>query len=68
MHDVFPDARDFYWQNGYGAFSVSTSHIPAVSKYIANQEQHHKKRSFRDELIEMLRINRIEFDEKYLWK
>ena len=68
MHDVFPDARDFYWQNGYGAFSVSTSHIPAVSKYIANQEQHHKKRSFRDEFIEMLRINRIEFDEKYLWK
>ena len=59
---------DFYWQNGYGAFSVSSSQIPAVSTYIANQERHHKKRSFRDEFIEMLRAHKVEFDEKYLWK
>jgi putative transposase len=68
MHDVFPDAKDFYWQNGYGAFTVSASQTPAVSNYIANQEWHHKNRSFRDEFIDLLRVNAIEFDEKYLWK
>ena len=67
MHDVFPDAKDFSWQKGYGAFTVSTSLVPAVSAYIANQEQHHKKRSFRDEFIEMLRVNEVEFDERFLW-
>ena len=68
MHDVFPDARDFYWQNGYGAFTVSTSQVTAVSRYIANQERHHAKRSFREEFIEMLRVNEIGFDEKFLWR
>jgi len=68
MHDVFPDARDFYWQNGYGAFTVSTSQVPAISSYIANQEKHHKRLTFRDEFILMLRKNQVEFDEKYLWK
>jgi putative transposase len=68
MHDVFPDARDFYWQKGYGAFTVSTSQVAAVSRYIANQEQHHKRRSFREEFVEMLRVNAIEFDEKFLWR
>jgi putative transposase len=67
MHDVFPDARDFYWQKGYGAFSVSMSQVAAVSRYIANQERHHKRQSFRDEFVGMLRVNEIEFDEKYLW-
>jgi putative transposase len=68
MHEVFPDARDFYWQNGYGAFSVSSSQVSAVSNYIGNQERHHKKQSFRDEFIELLRAHKVEFDEKYLWK
>jgi REP element-mobilizing transposase RayT len=68
MHDVFPDAKNFSWQNGYGAFSVSASQVPAVARYIENQEKHHAKRSFRDEFIEILRANEIEFDEKYLWK
>jgi putative transposase len=67
MHDVFPDAKDFYWQKGYGAFTVSTSQVPAVSSYIARQEQHHKKRTFREEFIGMLRVNEIAFDEKFLW-
>jgi putative transposase len=67
MHDVFPDARDFYWQKGYGAFTVSMSQVPLVSAYIANQERHHAKRSFRDEFVEMLRVNEIDFDEKFLW-
>ena len=67
MHDVFPDAINFSWQKGYGAFTVSTSLVPAVSAYIANQEQHHKKKSFREEFVEMLRVNEVEFDERYLW-
>jgi putative transposase len=68
MHDVFPDAKGFAWQHGYGAFTVSASQVPAVSNYIANQERHHKTRSFRDEFIEILTKNEIEFDEKYLWR
>jgi REP element-mobilizing transposase RayT len=68
MHDVFPDAKDFAWQHGYGAFTVSASQVRAVSRYIADQERHHRNRSFRDEFVEILRIHEIEFDEKYLWK
>ena len=68
MHDVFPEAKDFSWQNGYGAFTVSASQIKAVSKYIAEQEIHHHKRSFEDEFTQLLRVNEIEFNEQYLWK
>ena len=67
MHEVFPEAKDFAWQNGYGAFTVSASQVERVRSYIANQQAHHQKRSFRDEFIRLLRANRIEFDEKYLW-
>ena len=58
--------RGFSWQAGYAAFSVSESQIPAVRAYIRNQEAHHKKASFRDELIVLLRKNGIRFEEKYL--
>lgn len=67
MHDVFPELKDFSWQNGYGAFTVSASQIERVRQYIANQEEHHKKvGTFRDEFIKLLRANEIEFEEKYL--
>ena len=49
VHDTFPDMRDFWWQGGYGAFTVSHSNIDAVKAYIANQREHHKKRDFKDE-------------------
>ena len=68
MHDVFPEAQDFAWQNGYGAFTVSASQIDVVRRYIAEQKIHHHKRSFQDEFIELLVKNEIEFDERYLWK
>ena len=58
----------FYWQEGFGAFSYSRSHIANVIKYIENQEQHHSKRSFKQEYIEMLRKFNIEYDEKYLFE
>jgi putative transposase len=67
MHDVFPNMEDFAWQNGYGAFTVSTSQIPVVERYIAQQKNHHSKSTFRDEFVQMLAVNEIEFDEKYLW-
>jgi putative transposase len=68
MHDVFPEMKDFTWQRGYGAFTVSSSQVEKVRQYIANQEEHHKKLgSFRDEFIKLLIANEIEFDEKYLW-
>lgn len=66
MHDVFPELRDFSWQRGYGAFTVSASQVERVRQYIANQEEHHRKQDFRDEFIGLLIKNGIEFDERYL--
>lgn len=67
MHDVFPEAADFAWQRGYGAFTVSGSQISAVQKYIADQKIHHSKQSFEDEFVGLLIKNEIDFDVKYLW-
>jgi putative transposase len=59
--------RDFFWQNGYGAFSLSPSHIDALREYIANQEEHHRDESFQDEFRRLLKKYGIEFDERYVW-
>jgi len=56
----------FGWQHGYGAFSYSRSHIDAVVKYILNQEEHHKKRTFREEYLEFLDKFEIEYELRYL--
>ena len=58
---------DFYWQNGYVAFSVSESNVEQVKQYILNQEAHHRKMTFQDELRELLKRHRVEFDERYVW-
>ena len=58
--------RPFVWQEGYAAFTVSATAREAVQKYIANQEEHHRTRSFREELIKLLGRARIEYDPKYL--
>ena len=57
----------FYWQAGYGAFSVSQSAVETVRQYIANQAQHHSRQTFQDEFRELLRRHEIEFDERYVW-
>jgi hypothetical protein len=57
----------FAWQTGYGAFSVSESNVPAVSRYIATQEEHHKKLTFQEEYLAFLKKNKIAFDERYIW-
>lgn len=66
MHDVLPDIKDFSWQRGYGAFTVSQSNVEKVQDYIARQKEHHQKTSFRDEFIGFLEANGIEYDERYL--
>ena len=58
----------FAWQDGFGAFSYSKSHVQDVIRYIQNQEQHHKKISFLDEYREFLKVFEIEYDEKYIFK
>ena len=60
-------SSDFHWQGGYGAFSISPSHVDDLRRYIANQEQHHRHESFQDEFRRLLRKYGIECDEKYLW-
>jgi len=58
----------FNWQEGYGAFSYSRSHIDAVCKYIQNQESHHQKKTFKEEYLEFLKQFEVEYEEKYLFE
>lgn len=58
----------FNWQEGFGAFSYSRSQIDSVIKYILNQESHHKRRTFREEYIDLLTKFEIEYDERYLFE
>lgn len=57
----------FSWQPGYAAFTVSPTSILSVSKYIENQEEHHKKKNFQTEYVEMLEAGFVEYDEQFLW-
>lgn len=59
--------RNFQWQDGYGTFSVGVGEIGSLKKYIACQKEHHRKRSFQEELIEFLNESGIQYDERYLW-
>lgn len=59
--------RTFAWQAGYSAFTVSKSQAAAVRKYIRNQEEHHRKKTFKQELVSLLEKNDIEYDPRYLW-
>ena len=61
------DYRDFYWQEGYGAFSVGQSQVPSVMKYIAKQKQHHSKRDFQSEFRGLLSKYQVDYDERYVW-
>jgi len=58
---------NFYWQNGYGAFSVNSKDVDRVINYIRNQKEHHSGQNFQDEYRVFLEENDMEFDEKYLW-
>jgi putative transposase len=62
ISDTFPGMKDFHWQNTYGAFSVSISHIDRTVTYIKNQEEHHKRQTFENEYIGFLEKHHIPFD------
>jgi putative transposase len=59
--------KGFYWQGGYGAFSVSPSHLDPLIAYVENQAEHHRKETFQDEFRRLLKKYGIEYDERYVW-
>ena len=67
MHEELPELRGFAWQDGYGAFTVSKSNLPEVVRYIRNQREHHRKRTFQEEYLGLLRRHGVEYDERYVW-
>jgi len=62
-----PRYRHFFWQRGYGAFSVSPSQLDAVVQYVETQPEHHRIRTFQEEYRELLRRHDLDFDERYVW-
>jgi len=62
-----PRLAEFHWQAGYAAFSVSASNVRRVTAYIERQEEHHRRRTFEEELRELLKKHEVEFDERYIW-
>ena len=67
IHQEIPSLRGFAWQDGYGAFTVSKSNVPDVIRYIQKQREHHRRRTFQEEYLELLQKHGIEYDERYLW-
>jgi REP-associated tyrosine transposase len=68
IHDRWPARSKFAWQTGYGAFSVSKSSAGAVFGYIADQEEHHRRKTFQEEFLEYLKKHEIDYDERYIWE
>jgi len=68
IHETFPEQNGFAWQEEYGAFSVSMSQLDKTIEYIKGQEEHHRKMTFQEEFLALLKKHRIEYDERYLWK
>jgi len=67
IHETFPELRDFAWQEGYGAFTVSKSNLESVAGYIEKQREHHQQRTFQEEYLDFLQKHGIEYDERYVW-
>lgn len=57
----------FSWQIGYGAFTISKSKLNKVIRYINSQEEHHRKKTFKEEFVELLDVHEIEYDKRYVW-
>jgi len=66
IHDTFPKLHSFAWQEGYGAFSIGISALDATVRYISDQVEPHRKKSFRDEFVAMLRRHGLDYDERML--
>lgn len=67
VHDEFAEQRDFGWQEGYGAFSIGISQVPVTVRYIENQREHHRKKTFQEEFLAFLERHGIEYDPRYIW-
>ena len=67
VHEMFPQEADFGWQEGYGAFSVSQSNVPSVAAYIEKQLEHHRKMTFEEEFVALLKRHGIAYDPRYVW-
>jgi len=63
-----PNLGKFSWQRGYGAFSISPSHLSALTQYIDQQEEHHRTHTFQDEYLALLKKLKLPYDERYLWE
>jgi putative transposase len=59
--------KTFGWQDGYGAFTIGTSQVEALQHYIASQKERHKKQTFEEELVTLLKKYHVQYDERYLW-
>jgi REP element-mobilizing transposase RayT len=67
IHETQPDLTTFEWQRGYGVFSIRYSGVGKLSDYIRNQAEHHRVKTFKEELIELLKEHDLDYDERYLW-
>src|ERR1051325_3706137 len=67
VHDTFPEHRLFGWQIKYGSFSVRVSQLDKLIEYIPDQPNHHRKMTFQEEFLALLKKHRIQYDERYLW-
>lgn len=68
IHETLPELREFAWQEGYGAFSVSKSQEDAVKRYIAGQREHHGREDFKGELLRLLRAHGVDFEERFVFE
>jgi REP element-mobilizing transposase RayT len=68
IHKTFPELATFAWQSGYGAFTVSASQADKVRRYIAGQQEHHRRRTFQEEFVAFLQAHEIAYNEDYLWE
>ena len=67
VHETFPQHGRFAWQEKYGAFSVSVSQLEKITEYIKGQQEHHRKMTFKEEFVALLKKHEIAYDERYLW-
>ena len=67
VHETIPEHGGLGWQEKYGAFSVSVSQLEKITEYIKGQQEHHRKMTFKEEFLALLKKHLVEYDERYLW-
>ena len=67
VHDEFPEHRDFGWQEGYGAFTIGISQVQETITYIQQQKEHHRRTTFQEEFLKILKKHGIAYDTRYIW-